>query len=90
MGENAVIVVFGGERIKVTVKPVDPDLNARIAFADCFVEHLQLAFSDRKEWLDAVQSLDIKRGSPVFLERGPYVFSGTKTEVNLPMHVHIV
>ena len=41
---------------------------------------MKLAFRDRKEWIDAVYSLDIKRGSPVFLERGLYVFSGTKAE----------
>ena len=32
---------------------------------------LQLAFSERKEWLDVAHSLDIKRSSPVFMERGP-------------------
>ena len=40
--ENAVIVLFGDQHIKVTV---EPDSNALIAFADCFVEHLQQAIA---------------------------------------------
>merc|ERR550532_1265318 len=102
--ENAVNIVFNGERVKVTVEPIDPDTNARIAFADCFVKHLvtaiaaatnvpeaaqRLAFSDKGVLDDAhsFAELGIVRGSTVFMERGPYKFSGTKKEeVNWPLN----
>eukprot|EP01083_Nonionella_stella_P073128 197500_1 len=101
--ENAVIIMYNDEKIKIVINAKDEDSGEKIRFEDLYIKHLmeaielelnnmpiatqRLGFSDFGP-IDAANSfkeVGIKRGSLIYLQKGPYKFSGTKAEeVNWP------
>jgi len=103
--ENAVIVSYKGDKIKVVIDAVDADTKQPLKFEELFISHLMEAIEKEIENMpvatqrigysdfgvvDAANSfkeMGIKRGSLLFLQKGPYKFSGTKPEeVNWPFY----